>query len=67
MTAWIGYVDHSADVSLRNAFAAVVQQAARWLYAVTGSPRAAQIGGVPTADLIARFQKGQPRAWDKAR
>jgi RNA polymerase sigma-70 factor (ECF subfamily) len=64
VTALIGYAEYSVNDSLRNTFAVVIQQAARWLYAVTGSPRAAEIGGVPTEDLIARFQKGQPRAFE---
>ena len=41
-----------------------MRQAAQWLFAVTGSSRAAEIGGIPTEDLIARFQKGQPRAFE---
>ena len=64
MTAWTGFARDAASDTLKTTLAAVVRQAARWLYAVTGSPRAAEIGGVPTEDLIARFQKGQPRAFE---
>jgi RNA polymerase sigma-70 factor (ECF subfamily) len=34
------------------------------LFALTGSSKAAEIGGVPTDDLISRFQQGQPRAFE---
>ena len=44
--------------------AAVVQRAAAWVFALTGSPAAARIGGVPTEDLISRFQRGQPLAFE---
>ena len=37
---------------------------ARWLYAVTGDSSAAQVSGVPTADLILRYQRGQPRVFE---
>lgn len=41
---------------------------ARWLaravYFVTGDSQAAEVGGVPTRDLIQRFQRGQPRAFE---
>jgi len=61
---WTGYIRTSAGDELKAAFVAAVRQVARWLYAVTGSPRAAEIGGIPTEDLIARFQRGQPRAFE---
>ena len=64
MTAWTGFANDAAYVRLRIAFAAAVRQAARWFFAVTGSSRAAEIGGIPTEDLIARFQKGQPRIFE---
>ncbi len=64
MTAWTGFAQDAVSETLRTAFAAAVRQAARWLYAITGSSRIAEIGGVPTEDLIARFQKGQPRAFE---
>jgi RNA polymerase sigma-70 factor (ECF subfamily) len=47
-----------------GALVAAVQAAARWIFAVTGDSRAAQVGGVPTEELIARFQRGQPRAFE---
>lgn len=37
---------------------------ARLLFFVTGDSRAAEVGGVPTAELITRFQRGQPRAFE---
>jgi RNA polymerase sigma-70 factor (ECF subfamily) len=37
---------------------------ARRLYAVTGHPAAADTGGVPTEDLIRRFQRGQQLAFE---
>ena len=43
---------------------AAAGQIARWIYFATGSRRIAEVGGVPTADLIARFQRGQPRAFE---
>ena len=55
---------YTAANALHNAWRAVVQLVARWIFAVTGDSRAAQIGGVPTEDLIARFQRGQPRAFE---
>ena len=64
MTAWTGFAQDAVSETLRTAFASAVRQAAQWLFAVTGSSRAAEIGGVPTEDLIARFQKGQPRAFE---
>ena len=48
----------------RRALAAVIRRAAAWLFALTGSSAAAQAGGVPTEDLILRFQRGQPRAFE---
>lgn len=42
----------------------LVRCVARWLFALTGDSRAAEVGGVPTADLISRFQRGQPRAFE---
>ncbi len=41
-----------------------VRWVARCLFAVTGNSRAAEIGGVPTEDLITRFQRGQPRSFE---
>jgi RNA polymerase sigma-70 factor (ECF subfamily) len=46
------------------AWAAAVRRVARWLFAVTGSAAAAEVGGVPTRDLILRFQRGQPRVFE---
>lgn len=43
---------------------AIVRTVARLIFFVTGDSRAAQIGGVPTAELIARSQRGQPRAFE---
>jgi len=37
---------------------------ARLFFALTGDSRAAEVGGVPTADLVMRFQCGQPRAFE---
>jgi len=48
----------------RRALAAVIRRAATWVFALTGSSAAAQAGGVPTEDLILRFQRGQPRAFE---
>lgn len=64
MSAWTGFIRGAAGNELNVAIDAAVRHVARWLYAVTGSPRAAEIGGVPTEDLIARFQRGQPRAFE---
>ena len=50
--------------ALNEAALAVVRQAARWVFAVTGNSRAAEVGGVPTEELITRFQRGQPRAFE---
>lgn len=44
--------------------AGVVRRVATWVFALTGSPAAARAGGVPTEDLISRFQRGQPRAFE---
>jgi len=44
--------------------AAVMQRAAAWAFALTGNPAAARAAGVPTEDLISRFQRGQPRAFE---
>jgi RNA polymerase sigma-70 factor (ECF subfamily) len=46
------------------ALAAAVRSIARWVWFATGSSTAAQVGGVPTEDLILRFQRGQPRAFE---
>ncbi|MBN2394668.1 MAG: sigma-70 family RNA polymerase sigma factor [Anaerolineae bacterium] len=43
---------------------ALVRCVARWLFALTGSSRVAEVGGVPTTELITRFQRGQPRAFE---
>ncbi|MBN1247187.1 MAG: sigma-70 family RNA polymerase sigma factor [Anaerolineae bacterium] len=43
---------------------AVLRVVAGWLYATTGSPALAGVAGVPTEDLILRFQRGQPRAFE---
>ena len=43
---------------------ALARRVARWLFALTGDSRAAEVGGVPTAELITRFQRGQPRAFE---
>ncbi len=45
-------------------WSAIVRFVARWLFALTSDSRAAEVGGVSTADLIARFQRGQPRAFE---
>ena len=42
----------------------IVRYVARLVFFVTGDSRAAEVGGVPTADLISRFQRGQPRAFE---
>lgn len=51
-----------------EALLAWIQPAIRWfarcLFAVTGDSRAAEIGGVAADDLIIRFQRGQPRAFE---
>ncbi len=44
--------------------AGIVRMVAAWLYAVTGSPAFARLGGVSTENLILRFQQGQPRAFE---
>jgi RNA polymerase sigma-70 factor (ECF subfamily) len=41
-----------------------VRAVAGWLYAVTGDPKLAHVAGVATEDLILRFQRGQPRAFE---
>ena len=61
MPAYGGF--DGASVLLKAAFA-VVRQVARLLFALTGDSRAAEIGGVPTEELIARFQRGQPRVFE---
>ncbi|HOU13556.1 MAG TPA: sigma-70 family RNA polymerase sigma factor [Anaerolineae bacterium] len=43
---------------------AIVRFVARLLFALTGDSRAAEAGGISTAELIARFQRGQPRAFE---
>jgi len=50
---------------------AALRQVARWLFFATGSSRGAadsgrgaEVGGVPTEDLIVRFQRGQPRTFE---
>lgn len=43
---------------------AAVRAVAAWLYAATGSPTLARVAGVSTEDLILRFQRGQPRAFE---
>lgn len=45
-------------------WSAIGQTVARLVFFVTGDSRAAQVGGVPTAELIARFQRGQLRAFE---
>jgi RNA polymerase sigma-70 factor, ECF subfamily len=45
-------------------WAALVRRVARWLFALTGNSLLADAGGVPTAELIARFQNGQPRTFE---
>jgi RNA polymerase sigma-70 factor (ECF subfamily) len=50
--------------ALWAAAAPAVRWISRRIYAVTGSPAAAEVGGVATADLIRRFQRGQPRAFE---
>lgn len=42
----------------------IVRFLARLFFALTGDSRAAEVGGVPTADLVMRFQCGQPRAFE---
>ncbi len=64
MAAWTGFLGNDAGNALHVAVLATVRQVARWLYVVTGSSQAAEIGGIPTEDLIARFQRGQPRAFE---
>ncbi len=49
---------------LTQALHAAVASVARWVFYVTGNSRAAEIGGVPTSDLITRFQHGQPRMFE---
>jgi len=44
--------------------AAIVRAVARWVFAITGDRRAAEVGGVSTAELITRFQRGQPRTFE---
>jgi len=43
---------------------AIVRCVARLVFYVTGSSRAAEAGGIPTAELITRFQRGQPRMFE---
>ena len=64
MTVFVGGISHSVVGALVAAADTVVRQVARWIFAVTGDSRAAQVGGVPTEELIARFQRGQPRAFE---
>lgn len=64
MTAWARPLEKNFSNALSDAFAFAVRQIARWLFSLTGNPQAADIGGVPTEDLIARFQRGQPRAFE---
>ncbi len=45
-------------------WATLVRHVARWLFIVTGDSHAAQIAGISTAELITRFQRGQPRAFE---
>ncbi|MBN1875328.1 MAG: sigma-70 family RNA polymerase sigma factor [Anaerolineae bacterium] len=42
----------------------LVRFVARVIFFVTGNSQAAEVGKVPTKDLIARFQRGQPRAFE---
>lgn len=55
-----------ADVAsaLNRVALVIIRQVARWLFALTGDSRAAEVGGVPTEELIARFQRGQPRVFE---
>ena len=64
MTVWAQPIEKTFTNVLGRTWVIVYRQIARWLFALTGSPEAAQIGGVPTEDLIARFQRGQPRAFE---
>jgi RNA polymerase sigma-70 factor (ECF subfamily) len=64
VTVWSGFAQNEASDTLRLVFVATLRQVARWVFVITGSSHAAEIGGVPTEDLIARFQKGQPRAFE---
>ncbi len=43
---------------------ALVRRVARLVFYITGDSRAAEVGSVSTAELIARFQRGQPRAFE---
>lgn len=58
------YREYDALAAFLNVWHAIVQLAARWIFAVAGDSRAAEVGGVPTEELIARFQRGQPRAFE---
>ena len=66
MTTALVWVSHGVTPSWRQTrvLVAVVRRAAAWLFALTGSSAAAQAGGVPTEDLILRFQRGQPRVFE---
>ena len=66
MTTGLAWDQHGVTLPWRHTrvLADVVRRAAAWVFALTGSSAAAQAGGVPTEDLILRFQRGQPRAFE---
>ncbi|MDF1513732.1 MAG: sigma-70 family RNA polymerase sigma factor [Anaerolineae bacterium] len=64
MTVWSDLTHQAFETALSRTLNAVIRKAASWLFAVTGSSRAAEVGGVPTEELIIRFQRGQPRAFE---
>ena len=41
-----------------------MRRLARWAFALTGAPRLAEAAQVSTDELIQRYQKGQPRAFE---
>ncbi|MGC9348554.1 MAG: RNA polymerase sigma factor [Anaerolineae bacterium] len=50
--------------ALAATVAAAIRWVARWVYLATGNATAAEVAGVSTEDLILRFQRGQPRAFE---
>jgi RNA polymerase sigma-70 factor (ECF subfamily) len=64
VTAWTCFAGDMTLKPVSEFVNAAIRQTARWLFTVTGNPKAAAIGVVLTEDLIARFQKGQPRAFE---